>query len=81
MKTQRKNIINSLPDTTNICRALTKEYDTKLSDAIDSDQPIGIELLIEHPLLIANHLFESYCIDQDVRRYGYFFILFIIDLS
>ena len=62
-------LINSLPDTANVCKKLAKEYDEQIHELIESGQPLDIERLIEAPALIAHELFEGQLIDKDSRRY------------
>ena len=47
------------------------EYDTIISGAIDENEQIGIETLIEIPLLIASELIEGKIVDENSRRWDF----------
>ena len=53
------NMISPISDTGDVCKALVKEYDQKINEAIEAGRPISIEEMIESPSLIALQCFEG----------------------
>ena len=72
------NLISPISDTGDVCKALVKEYDQKINEAIEAGRPISIEEMIESPSLITLQCFEGDMINTESRWLVFLHILVIL---
>ena len=60
---------NDCPDTWDRCEKLCLEYDAIVSNAVKSNKPLSIDIILEYPAIIAVELFQANGpVDHETRR-------------